>query len=32
MFLATAAAYVINPNLSRNKAFLVPVVLVIFGR
>jgi len=30
VFLATTAAYVINPNLSQNKAFLVPVMLVIF--
>jgi glutamate:GABA antiporter len=30
VFLATTAAYVINPDLSQNKAFLVPVMLVIF--
>jgi glutamate:GABA antiporter len=30
VFLATTLAYVINPNLSQNKAFLVPVMLVIF--
>jgi len=30
VFLATTAAYVVNPNLSQNKAFLVPVMLVIF--
>ncbi|MBV9207094.1 MAG: amino acid permease [Actinobacteria bacterium] len=30
VFLATTAAYVINPNLSQNKAFLVPVMLVVF--
>ena len=30
VFLATTLAYVINPNLAQNKAFLVPVMLVIF--
>jgi glutamate:GABA antiporter len=30
VFLATTAAYVINPDLAQNKAFLVPVMLVIF--
>jgi glutamate:GABA antiporter len=30
VFLATTLAYVINPDLSQNKAFLVPVMLVIF--
>jgi glutamate:GABA antiporter len=30
VFLATTAAYVVNPNLSQNKAFLVPVMLVVF--
>ena len=30
VFLATTVAYVINPDLSQNKAFLVPVMLVIF--
>jgi len=30
VFLATTAAYVTNPNLAQNKAFLVPVMLVIF--
>jgi glutamate:GABA antiporter len=30
VFLATTAAYVINPDLSQNRAFLVPVMLVIF--
>jgi glutamate:GABA antiporter len=30
VFLATTLAYVINPNLSQDKAFLVPVMLVIF--
>jgi amino acid transporter len=30
IFLATTFAYVINPNLSQNKVFLVPVMLVIF--
>ena len=30
VFLATTAAYVINPGLSQDKAFLVPVMLVIF--
>jgi glutamate:GABA antiporter len=30
VFLATTLAYVINPDLSENKAFLVPVMLVIF--
>ena len=30
VFLATTAAYVINPSLAQNKAFLVPVMLVIF--
>ena len=30
VFLATTAAYVVNPDLSQNKAFLVPVMLVIF--
>jgi len=30
VFLATTAAYVINPNLSQNKAFLVPIMLVTF--
>ena len=30
VFLATTAAYVINPDLAENKAFLVPVMLVIF--
>ncbi len=30
VFLATTAAYEINPDLSQTKAFLVPVMLVIF--
>ena len=30
VFLATTAAYVINPDLAENKAFLVPVMLIIF--
>ena len=30
VFLATTAAYVINPQLATNKAFLVPVMLVVF--
>jgi glutamate:GABA antiporter len=30
VFLATTAAYVINPNLSQDKLFLVPVMLVVF--
>ena len=30
VFLATTAAYVVNPDLAQNKAFLVPVMLVIF--
>ncbi len=30
VFLATTAAYVIAPGLATNKAFLVPVMLVIF--
>jgi glutamate:GABA antiporter len=30
VFLATTLAYVINPDLAQNKAFLVPVMLVIF--
>jgi glutamate:GABA antiporter len=30
VFLATTIAYVINPDLSQNKAFLVPVMLVVF--
>jgi amino acid transporter len=30
VFLATTLAYVINPDLATNKAFLVPVMLVIF--
>jgi amino acid transporter len=30
VFLATTAAYVINPDLAQNKAFLVPVMLIIF--
>ncbi len=30
LFLGTTAAYVVNPNLAENRAFLVPVMLVIF--
>jgi amino acid transporter len=30
VFLATTLAYVVNPGLAANKAFLVPVMLVIF--
>jgi glutamate:GABA antiporter len=30
VFLATTLAYVINPDLAQNRAFLVPVMLVVF--